>query len=47
MVLPLLQAEFVSSGLIKEDIFIAGYGASQAIPGPLFTFSAYLGMFFQ
>ena len=47
VVLPLLQAEFVSSGLIKEDIFIAGYGASQAIPGPLFTFSSYLGMFFQ
>ena len=47
VVLPLLQAEFVSSGLIKEDIFIAGYGASQAIPGPLFTFSAYLGMFFN
>ena len=47
VVLPLLQAEFVSSGLIKEDIFMAGYGASQAIPGPLFTFSAYLGIFFQ
>ena len=47
VVLPLLQAEFVSSGLIKEDIFIAGYGASQAIPGPLFTFSVYLGIFFQ
>ena len=47
VVLPLLQAEFVSSGLIKEDIFIAGYGASQAIPGPLFTFSASLGMFFN
>jgi hypothetical protein len=46
-VLALLQAEFISSGLIKEDIFIAGYGASQAIPGPLFTFSAYLGMFFN
>jgi len=46
-VLALLQAEFISSGLIKEDIFIAGYGASQAIPGLLFTFSAYLGMFFN
>ena len=47
VVLPLLQEEFVSSGLIKEHVFLAGYGASQAIPGPLFTFSAYLGMFLK
>ena len=45
VVLPLLQEELVSSGLIEKDIFLAGYGVSQAIPGPLFTFSSYLGMF--
>ena len=45
VVLPLLQEELVSNGLIEKDIFLAGYGASQAIPGPLFTFSSYLGMF--
>ncbi|MDA9649668.1 chromate transporter, partial [Alphaproteobacteria bacterium] len=43
----LLQEEFVTSGIIKEHVFLAGYGASQAIPGPLFTFSAYLGMFLK
>ena len=43
VVLPLLQAEVVNSGWISKDIFLAGYGASQAVPGPLFTFSAYLG----
>jgi len=47
VVLPLLQVELVSSGLINEDTFLAGYGAAQAIPGPLFTFSAYLGTFIQ
>ena len=47
VVLPLLQEEFVTSGLIKEHVFLAGYGASQAIPGPLFTFSSYLGMFLK
>jgi len=45
VVLPLLQEEFVSNGLIEKDIFLAGYGASQAIPGPLFTFSSFLGIF--
>ena len=45
VVLPLLQEEFVSKGLIEKDIFLAGYGAAQAIPGPLFTFSSYLGIF--
>ncbi|MFW6174455.1 MAG: chromate efflux transporter [Chloroflexota bacterium] len=43
VVLPLLQAEVVPTGLVSQDEFIAGYGAAQAIPGPLFTFSAYLG----
>ncbi len=47
VVLPLLQEEFVSSGIIEKDIFLAGYGAAQAIPGPLFTFSSYLGVFFK
>ena len=47
VVLPLLEEEFVSSGMIKEQVFLAGYGASQAIPGPLFTFSSYLGMFLK
>jgi chromate transporter len=43
VVLPLLQAEVVNSGWISKDLFLAGYGATQAVPGPLFTFSAYLG----
>jgi len=43
VVLPLLQAETVKSGLISHDTFLAGYGAAQALPGPLFTFAAYLG----
>jgi chromate transporter len=43
VVLPLLQAEVVPPGWVTNDAFIAGYGASQAVPGPLFTFSAYLG----
>lgn len=47
VVLPLLQEEFVSTGLIEKDIFLAGYGAAQAIPGPLFTFSSYLGVFLK
>jgi chromate transporter len=42
VVLPLLQAEVVP-GWIDKDTFLAGYGAAQAVPGPLFTFSAYLG----
>ena len=41
--LPTLEAEVVESGWTLTETFIAGYGASQAIPGPLFTFSAYLG----
>jgi len=43
VVLPLLEAEVVESGWVSADSFIAGYGAAQAIPGPLFTFSSYLG----
>lgn len=43
VVLPLLQAEVVPPGWVTEDAFLAGYGAAQAVPGPLLTFSAYLG----
>ncbi len=43
VVLPLLQAEIVPPGWVSNDAFLAGYGAAQAVPGPLFTFSAYLG----
>jgi len=43
VVLPLLEAETVSPGWISRDAFLAGYGAAQAIPGPLFTFAAYVG----
>jgi chromate transporter len=43
VVLPLLQAEVVAPGWVTNEQFVAGYGAAQAVPGPLFTFSAYLG----
>lgn len=43
VVLPLLQASVVPPGWVTNDTFLAGYGAAQAVPGPLFTFSAYLG----
>lgn len=43
VVLPLLQAAVVPRGWVSNDAFLAGYGAAQAVPGPLFTFSAYLG----
>ena len=43
VVLPLLQAEVVPPGWVANETFIAGYGAAQAVPGPLFTFAAYLG----
>jgi chromate transporter len=43
VVLPLLHAAFVGPGWIGDDAFLAGYGAAQAVPGPLFTFAAYLG----
>jgi chromate transporter len=43
VVLPLLEAEVVGHGWLGQDAFLAGYGAAQALPGPLFAFSAYLG----
>jgi chromate transporter len=43
VVLPLLQASVVPPGWVDNDAFLAGYGAAQAVPGPLFTFAAYLG----
>ena len=43
VVLPLLRAEVVPPGWITDNLFLAGYGAAQAMPGPLFTFAAYLG----
>ena len=44
VVLPLLQSQLVPTGLISHTDFMAGYGIAQAIPGPLFTFAAYLGV---
>jgi chromate transporter len=43
VILPLLQAAVVPPGWVGNDAFLAGYGAAQAVPGPLFTFAAYLG----
>lgn len=43
VVLPLLEREFVPTGWISKESFLAGYGAAQAVPGPLFTFAAYIG----
>jgi chromate transporter len=43
VVLPLLQAEVVPTGWVDGDAFLAGYGTAQAVPGPLFTFAAFLG----
>lgn len=43
VVLPLLQAEMVETGRVSADAFLAGYGAAQAVPGPLFTFAGFLG----
>lgn len=43
VVLPLLEAEVVATGLVSESSFLSGYGAAQAVPGPLFTFAGYLG----
>ena len=43
VVLPLLREAFVPPGWVSDDVFLAGYGAAQAVPGPLFTFAAYLG----
>ena len=47
VVLPLLRAEVVPKGWVGIDAFLAGYGAAQALPGPLFTFCAYLGTVMQ
>jgi chromate transporter len=44
VVLPLLREATVTPGWVGEDAFLAGYGAAQAVPGPLFTFAAYLGV---
>jgi chromate transporter len=43
VVLPLLRDAFVAPGWVDDNTFLAGYGAAQAVPGPLFTFAAYLG----
>jgi len=43
VVLPLLRDAFVTPGWVSDDTFLAGYGAAQAVPGPLFSFAAYLG----
>jgi chromate transporter len=43
VVLPLIQSEVVPPGWVSPEDFVAGYGAAQAVPGPLFTFAAYLG----
>ncbi len=43
VVLPMLNQVVVASGLMSNDVFLSGYGMAQAIPGPLFTFSSYLG----
>src|SRR3546814_13848993 len=43
VILPLLQAGFVPNGWVVNETFLAGYGAAQAVPGPLFTFAAFLG----
>lgn len=43
VVLPLLSESVVGPGWVTEDAFLAGYGAAQAVPGPLFTFAAFLG----
>lgn len=47
VVLPLLQAQTVATGWVSPDAFLAGYGVAQAVPGPLFTFSAFLGASMQ
>ena len=47
VVLPLLQEAVVAPGWVDLDVFLAGYGATQAVPGPIFTFAAYLGAVLQ
>ena len=41
--LPLLEGEFVQNGMMTKEQFLAGYGLTQAVPGPLFTFASYIG----
>lgn len=43
VVLPMLQTSVVPAGWVGNDAFLAGYGAAQAVPGPLFSFAAFLG----
>src|SRR5699024_8506430 len=43
VVLPMIERELVAQGFLSPDAFLAGYGMAQAVPGPLFTFSSYLG----
>ncbi|QHE51278.1 chromate transporter [Pontibacillus sp. HMF3514] len=43
VVLPLLEAEVVPNGFISKEMFLAGYGATQAVPGPMFTFASFIG----
>lgn len=43
VVLPLLESEIVGAGWVDKEIFLTGYGAAQAVPGPLFTFASFLG----
>ena len=43
VVLPLLREAFVTPGWVSDDAFLAGYGAAQAMPGPLFSFASFLG----
>ncbi|NKW98020.1 chromate efflux transporter, partial [Bacillus toyonensis] len=43
VVLPLLETEFVQNGMMTKEQFLAGYGLTQAVPGPLFTFASYIG----
>ena len=43
VVLPLLETSFVGGGMMEQDAFLAGYGAAQAVPGPMFTLASYLG----
>jgi len=47
VVLPLIESQVVPPGWVSPDAFLAGYGAAQAVPGPLFTFAAYLGAVMQ
>lgn len=43
VVLPLLEQATVAQGSLTQDLFLAGYGATQAVPGPMFSFASYLG----